>query len=256
MRGGVLHLTHVVVSAHPQLDSTNGACCCSMMKESSTRTCAKEQCTKPSCPARTQQPAPGSALSEADAPHTHRPTPATPTHSPRHPSPRPPRGPSPPPPAGASRPRQAWLNTQVSVLMGTVTMIVCAGILLLYRNHLGGLFSADREVVLLTSQAVPTLAISLIGAAGRVCVCVGCREKGCGRVVAVLLRACGRRRRRGPCMYALGGRRGGGRGEGGRGGAPALASPQGSGMCGLLPVVALLATCPRSTIIKRCPSSP
>ncbi len=66
-------------------------------------------------------------------------------------------------PAGASRPRQAWLNTQVSVLMGTVIMIVCAGLLLLGRDQLGALFSADREVVLLTSQAVPTLAISLIG---------------------------------------------------------------------------------------------
>lgn len=64
---------------------------------------------------------------------------------------------------GASRPRQAWLNTQVSVLMGTVIMIVCAGFLLLSRDQLGAIFSLDREVVLLTSQAVPTLAISLIG---------------------------------------------------------------------------------------------
>ncbi len=47
--------------------------------------------------------------------------------------------------------------------MGTVTMIVCAGALLMSREQLGALFSQDREVVLLTSQAVPTLAISLIG---------------------------------------------------------------------------------------------
>lgn len=47
--------------------------------------------------------------------------------------------------------------------MGTVTMIVCAGALLMAREQLGALFSQDREVVLLTSQAVPTLAISLIG---------------------------------------------------------------------------------------------
>ncbi len=47
--------------------------------------------------------------------------------------------------------------------MGTVIMIVCAGALLMCRDQLGVLFSGDREVVLLTSQAVPTLAISLIG---------------------------------------------------------------------------------------------
>jgi hypothetical protein len=67
------------------------------------------------------------------------------------------------PSVGASRPRQAWLNTQVSVLMGTVVMMVCAGLLLLGREQLGALFSAEREVVLLTSQAVPALAISLVG---------------------------------------------------------------------------------------------
>ncbi|PNW77624.1 hypothetical protein CHLRE_10g444900v5 [Chlamydomonas reinhardtii] len=82
---------------------------------------------------------------------------------------------------GASRPRQAWLNTQVSVLMGTVIMIVCAGLLLLGRDQLGALFSADREVVLLTSQAVPTLAISLIG-------------EGANTVLAGVLRGCGRQK--------------------------------------------------------------
>ena len=66
--------------------------------------------------------------------------------------------------AGAGRPRLAWLNTQVAVLMGTLSMIIFAGILMLYRNELGGMFSTDPEVILLTSQAVPTLAISLIGA--------------------------------------------------------------------------------------------
>ncbi|GIL78274.1 hypothetical protein Vretimale_7649 [Volvox reticuliferus] len=82
---------------------------------------------------------------------------------------------------GASRPRQAWLNTQVSVLMGTVIMIICAGMLLLFRDQLGALFSGDREVVLLTSQAVPTLAISLIG-------------EGANTVLAGVLRGCGRQK--------------------------------------------------------------
>lgn len=69
-------------------------------------------------------------------------------------------------PAGASRPRQAWLNTQISVLMGTVVMMVSALGLLACRNQLGALFSGDKEVVQLTSQAVPALAISLIGKRG------------------------------------------------------------------------------------------
>ncbi|PNH05195.1 MATE efflux family protein 5 [Tetrabaena socialis] len=82
---------------------------------------------------------------------------------------------------GASRPRQAWLNTQVSVLMGTVIMMVCAGLLLLGRDQLGAIFAAEREVVLLTSQAVPTLAISLIG-------------EGANTVLAGVLRGCGRQK--------------------------------------------------------------
>lgn len=66
--------------------------------------------------------------------------------------------------SGAGRPRLAWLATQVSVLMGTVVMIVSAILLMMFRNQLGALFSSDEEVILLTSQAVPALAVSLIGA--------------------------------------------------------------------------------------------
>ena len=60
--------------------------------------------------------------------------------------------------------------------MGTVIMMVSAGVLLLFRNQLGAFFSTDREVVMLTSMAVPTLAISLIGGGerggGQASVCV------------------------------------------------------------------------------------
>lgn len=42
-------------------------------------------------------------------------------------------------------------------------MMASAAVLLACRNQLGALFSGDREVVQLTSQAVPALAISLIG---------------------------------------------------------------------------------------------
>ncbi|MEW5297746.1 MAG: hypothetical protein WDW36_000930 [Sanguina aurantia] len=82
---------------------------------------------------------------------------------------------------GADRPRQAWLNTQVAVFLGTVSMIGFAGSLLLLRNHVGAWFSGDPEVVLLTSQAVPTLAISLIG-------------EGANTVLAGVLRGCGRQK--------------------------------------------------------------
>jgi hypothetical protein len=47
---------------------------------------------------------------------------------------------------GAGRPRLAWLNTQVSVLMGSVSMIFFAALLMAYRHRLGGLFSLDPEV--------------------------------------------------------------------------------------------------------------
>eukprot|EP00195_Chlamydomonas_chlamydogama_P009762 CAMPEP_0202901800 /NCGR_PEP_ID=MMETSP1392-20130828/14735_1 /ASSEMBLY_ACC=CAM_ASM_000868 /TAXON_ID=225041 /ORGANISM="Chlamydomonas chlamydogama, Strain SAG 11-48b" /LENGTH=532 /DNA_ID=CAMNT_0049588419 /DNA_START=201 /DNA_END=1799 /DNA_ORIENTATION=- len=82
---------------------------------------------------------------------------------------------------GAGRPRLAWLNTQVSVLMGTLSMMLFAGLLLMYRNHLGALFSMDYEVIVLTSQAVPMLALSLVG-------------EGANTVLAGVLRGCGRQR--------------------------------------------------------------
>lgn len=82
---------------------------------------------------------------------------------------------------GAGRPRLAWLNTQVSVLLGTVSMIVFAAVLMLFRFELGALFSSDPEVVLLTAQAVPMLAVSLIG-------------EGANTVLAGVLRGCGRQR--------------------------------------------------------------
>ena len=49
--------------------------------------------------------------------------------------------------------------------MGTVSMVIFAAVLMVYRLELGAMFSTDAEVILLTSQAVPTLAISLIGEA-------------------------------------------------------------------------------------------
>jgi len=82
---------------------------------------------------------------------------------------------------GASRPRLAWLNTQVAVLMGTMSMVMFAGVLMLYRHELGAMFSTDAEVIALTSFAVPTLAISLIG-------------EGANTVLAGVLRGCGRQK--------------------------------------------------------------
>ena len=61
----------------------------------------------------------------------------------------------------------AWLYTQVSVLVGTLSMMLFAIILVIFRDQLGLLFTSDPEVVLLTSQAVPMLAVSLIGAPAR-----------------------------------------------------------------------------------------
>ena len=50
------------------------------------------------------------------------------------------------------------------MLMGTASMVVFALALLGTRDYLGWIFSGDAEVIRLTSFAVPTLAISLIGA--------------------------------------------------------------------------------------------
>ncbi|KAL6754135.1 MATE efflux family protein [Haematococcus lacustris] len=82
---------------------------------------------------------------------------------------------------GGSRPRLAWLNTQVAVLMGTVSMIIFAAVLMMMRNQLGAMFSEDQEVITLTSFAVPTLAMSLIG-------------EGANTVLAGVLRGCGRQK--------------------------------------------------------------
>lgn len=54
-------------------------------------------------------------------------------------------------------------SLQVAVLLGTVVMCVSTGVLLLSRNYVGKLFSSEHSVVLLTAEAVPPLAISLIG---------------------------------------------------------------------------------------------
>jgi len=82
---------------------------------------------------------------------------------------------------GASRPRLAWLNTQVAVLMGTLSMVVFAGVLMLMRDQLGAMFSTDAEVIRLTSFAVPALALSLVG-------------EGANTVLAGVLRGCGRQK--------------------------------------------------------------
>jgi MATE family multidrug resistance protein len=63
--------------------------------------------------------------------------------------------------------------------MGTVSMIIFALVLMLTRDWLGIIFSSDPEVVRLTSFAVPTLALSLIG-------------EGANTVLAGVLRGCGR----------------------------------------------------------------
>lgn len=47
--------------------------------------------------------------------------------------------------------------------MGTLVMIISSCFLLLGRWQLGKLFSNEADVVMLTSQAVPPLAVSLIG---------------------------------------------------------------------------------------------
>lgn len=66
-------------------------------------------------------------------------------------------------------------------MMGTASMILFAGLLMLSRHHLGALFSLDPGVVELTSFAVPPLAISLIG-------------EGANTVLAGVLRGCGRQK--------------------------------------------------------------
>ena len=55
----------------------------------------------------------------------------------------------------------AWLYTQVSVLVGTLSMMLFAIVLVIFRDCLGLLFTSDPEVILLT--IFPMLAVSLIG---------------------------------------------------------------------------------------------
>ena len=70
---------------------------------------------------------------------------------------------------------------QVAVLLGTVVMCCSSAVLLLSRNQIGKLFSSEHGVVMLTAQAVPPLAVSLIG-------------EGANTVLAGVMRGCGRQR--------------------------------------------------------------
>lgn len=51
--------------------------------------------------------------------------------------------------------------------MGTIVMCASAALLLLCRHRLGRLFTSEADVIALTAQAVPPLAVSLIGARTR-----------------------------------------------------------------------------------------
>lgn len=82
---------------------------------------------------------------------------------------------------GAGRPRMAWLTTQVGVLLGTLSMAAFSVALLAGRHGLGALFSADEAVIMLTAQAVPPLAVSLIG-------------EGANTVLSGIMRGCGRQK--------------------------------------------------------------
>jgi len=73
------------------------------------------------------------------------------------------------------------LPRQVGVLLGTLVMAFFSILLLLGRHQLGRLFSADAGVVLLTAQAVPPLAVSLIG-------------EGANTVLSGIMRGCGRQK--------------------------------------------------------------
>lgn len=64
--------------------------------------------------------------------------------------------------------RIGLLFAQVAVLLGTVVMCASSVVLLLSRNQIGRLFSSEHGVVMLTAQAVPPLAVSLIGEYGYV----------------------------------------------------------------------------------------
>ncbi|WIA44443.1 hypothetical protein OEZ86_007198 [Tetradesmus obliquus] len=82
---------------------------------------------------------------------------------------------------GGGRPHMAWLTVQVAVLMGTLVMLVSSVLLLLGRSQLGRLFTSEADVIMLTAQAVPPLAVSLIG-------------EGANTVLAGVMRGCGRQK--------------------------------------------------------------
>jgi Na+-driven multidrug efflux pump len=56
------------------------------------------------------------------------------------------------------------VHTQVAVLLGTLVMVASSLLLLAGRHQLGRLFSHEMDVIEMTAQAVPPLAVSLIGA--------------------------------------------------------------------------------------------
>ena len=73
------------------------------------------------------------------------------------------------------------MTLQVGVLLGTLVMAVSGAVLLLGRHQLGALFSSDEGVILLTAQAVPPLAVSLVG-------------EGANTVLSGIMRGCGRQK--------------------------------------------------------------
>ena len=76
---------------------------------------------------------------------------------------------------------QTYRTLQVGVLLGTLVMAVSGAVLLLGRHQLGALFSSDEGVILLTAQAVPPLAVSLVG-------------EGANTVLSGIMRGCGRQK--------------------------------------------------------------
>jgi hypothetical protein len=76
-----------------------------------------------------------------------------------------------------------WCSTVPLVLFGVQAW--CVWVALWRRNQLGRLFSSELDVVMLTAQAVPPLAVSLIGedcmSSRGVFVLRACVMHGCGR---------------------------------------------------------------------------
>eukprot|EP00798_Chlamydomonas_sp_ICE-L_P030728 gene30728-35764_t len=84
-------------------------------------------------------------------------------------------------PRGFCRPRPRPDAGLVSVGVGVACMSLAALMLMLYRQELGGFFTSDEDVKRLTAQAVPSIALSLVG-------------EGANTVLAGVLRGCGRQR--------------------------------------------------------------